>query len=293
VTALAVAAGLLVVGGFLAVVNGLSRSWPQRHAQRQARMSSLAGFWGSVTKRPLGKRGRRRDALLIFSTALGFGVAFSTGWVIALPLAPLLVFGLPYLLVLPKSRDVELLEALDRWVRSLASTLTTGKSITDAVRVSRRTAPELLTEELGVLVSRLNTRWETRDALMRFADALDSPDADAVVAALMLASNRGSTGASATLNALADSLQAQLRARRIVETERAKPYVIVRQVTIITIATLSAAFLFGRDFFAPYGTPLGQLILGILITLYFGSLLLMRRQARQRPRERILVGYHR
>jgi tight adherence protein B len=113
------------------------------------------------------------------------------------------------------------------------------------------------------------------------------------VAALILAANRGSNGASTTLHALADSLQAQLKGRRVIETERAKPYVVVRQVTIITMVTLAAAFVVGGSFFAPYGTPLGQVILSVLITLYLGSLLLMRRQARQRPRERVLVGSHR
>ena len=70
------------------------------------------------------------------------------------------------------------------------------------------TAPALIADEVEVLVLRLNSRWETRVALQRFADGLDSPDTDAVVAALMLAAGRGAAGASATLNALAESIQA-------------------------------------------------------------------------------------
>lgn len=288
-----IVAGVLLVAGLLAVVAGLSRSWPEQRGRRSRGGASLSATWARVTRRPSGRRGRRRDIALLVSVLLGFGLAAATGWVVALVLVPVLVFGLPYLLVLPKPRDVALLEALDRWVRSLASTLTTGKSVTDAIRVSRRTAPALLTDELNVLVGRMNSRWETRDALMRFADDLDSPDADAVVAALMLAANRGSNGASVTLQALADSLQEQLKGRRVIETERAKPYVIVRQVTIITMVTLAGAFVLGRGFFSPYGTPLGQVILSVLIALYLGSLLLLRRQARQTPRARVLVGEHR
>jgi hypothetical protein len=286
----AVAAGLLVVAGVLGVVSGTRRRWPEPSLGTLGARSSPADSWARLTRRPLGRRGRRRDALLLLSIVVGFVLAAVTGWVIALPLVPVLVLGLPYLLALPKAGDVELMEALDRWVRSMASTLTTGRSITDAIRVSRRTAPPLIADELGLLVSRLNNRWDTREALLRFADDLGSADADAVIAALILASSRGSNGASVTLHALADSLQDQLKGRRVIETERSKPYVVVRQVTIITVVTLAVAFVFGRSFFAPYGTAVGQVILSVLITLYLASLLLLRRQARQAVRPRILVG---
>jgi Flp pilus assembly protein TadB len=216
-----------------------------------------------------------------------------TGWLILIVILPALALGLPYLLILPKQRDIELLEALDRWVRSLAATLATGKSITDAIRISRRTAPPLIANEISLLVARLNNRWETRDALMRFADAIDSADADGVVAALILASSRGANGASVTLQALADSIQAQLKGRRAVEVERSKPYVVVRQVTIISLSTLVLVFAASPAFFAPYRTPLGQALLSVLLISYVGSLLLMRRKAQQPTRPRILIGQHR
>jgi len=231
--------------------------------------------------------------ILLLSVISGFVVALLTGWLILIMLLPMLALGLPYLLILPKPRDIELLEALDRWVRSLATTLATGKSITDAIRISRRTAPPLIAEEINLLVTRLNNRWETRDALMRFADAIDSPDADGVVAALILASSRGANGASVTLQALADSIQAQLKGRRAIEVERSKPYVVVRQVTVISLSTLVLVFLLSPSFFAPYRTPLGQLLLSVLLIIYVASLFLMRRKARQPDRPRILIGEHR
>jgi Flp pilus assembly protein TadB len=227
------------------------------------------------------------------SVIIGGIVTLLTGWLILVVVLPILALGLPYLLILPKPRDIELLEALDRWIRSLAATLATGKSITDAIRISRRTAPPQIADEISLLVARLNNRWETRDALMRFADAIDSPDADAVVAALILASSRGANGASVTLQALADSLQAQLKGRRAVEVERSKPYVVVRQVTIISLATLVLVFAGSPAFFAPYRTPLGQALLSVLLISYIGSLLMMRRKARQPARSRLLIGDHR
>ena len=186
-----ITAGLLVVGGLLGIAYGW-RKWPQTASRRT---ESIAERWTRVSRRPAGSLGRRRDVILLLSVVSGCVLAALTGWLILIMMVPVLALALPYLLTLPKPRDIELLEALDRWVRSLAATLATGKSITDAIRTSRRTAPPLIAAEINVLVTRLNNRWETRDALMRFADAIDSPDADGVVAALILASSRGANGA--------------------------------------------------------------------------------------------------
>jgi tight adherence protein B len=286
---LAITAGLLIIGGLLGIVYGLRRQI--RPASQ--RTESIQQWWARVTRRPQGSRGRQRDLILLLSMIIGCLLAMFTGWLILIAVLPLLALGLPYLLILPKPRDIQLLEALDRWVRSLAVTLGTGKSITDAIRISRRTAPPLLADEINLLVTRLNNRWETRDALMRFADAIDSPDVDGVVAALILASSRGANGASVTLQALADSIQAQLKGRRVIEVERSKPYVVVRQVTVISLSTLVLVFLLSPNFFAPYRTPLGQTLLSALLIIYLASLLLMRRKAHQPDRPRILVGEHR
>jgi tight adherence protein B len=286
---LAISAGLLIIGGLIGIGYGLQR----RVRPTGRRTESIREWWSRLTRRPPGSRGRQRDMILLSSVIMGLVLALLTGWLILIVVLPMLALGLPYLLILPKQRDIELLEALDRWVRSLAATLATGKSITDAIRISRRTAPPLLAEEINVLVTRLNNRWETRDALMRFADAIDSPDADGVVAALILASSRGANGASVTLQALADSIQAQLKGRRAIEVERSKPYVVVRQVTVISLSTLVLVFVLSPDFFAPYRTPLGQTLLAALLIIYVASLLLMRRKAHQPRSPRILVGEHR
>lgn len=286
---LAIITGMLITAGLLGIVHGMRQQTRVAGMRRQ----SPGQLWARITRRPVGRVGRRRDLILLASMIMGSVVAMLTGWLILIVVLPALALGLPYLLILPKQRDIELLEALDRWVRSLAATLATGKSITDAIRISRRTAPTLIADEINLLVARLNNRWETRDALMRFADAIDSPDADGVVAALILASSRGANGASVTLQALADSIQVQLKGRRAVEVERSKPYVVVRQVTIISLSTLVLVFVASPTFFAPYRTPLGQALLSVLLISYVGSLLLMRRKAQQPARPRILIGQHR
>lgn len=292
---LAAWSGLLVVGGALALLVGLRRR-PVAAADRTGRRrerESIGRLWARISRRPPGEAGRRRDLLLLAAVLVGFVIAAVSGWLVMIIVVPATAWVLPLILTPPKDRDVVLLEALDRWVRNLSASLPTGKSIPDAIRLSGRTAPDPIAEPLGGLITRLNDRWDSRDALMRFADDLDSPDADGVIAALILASDRGANGAAITLGELADSIQAQLKGRREVETERTKPYTVVRQVTVITAITLGAAFVFARTFFEPYGTPVGQLILAALIAAYLGSLLLMRRRAQPQKRDRILVGMHR
>ncbi|SDS74035.1 type II secretion system F family protein [Microlunatus soli] len=292
---LAAWSGLLVVGGVIALIIGLRRRPVRsgRQTGRRRERESLATLWARISRRPPGEAGRRRDLILLVALVIGFVIAAVSGWLVMIVVVPAVVWVLPLILSPPKDRDVILLEALDRWVRNLSASLPTGKSIPDAIRLSGRTAPDAIAEPLGGLITRLNNRWDGRDALMRFADDLDSPDADGVIAALILASNRGANGAAITLTELADSIQSQLKGRREIETERTKPYTVVRQVTVITALTLTAAFLFARTFFEPYGTPVGQLILALLIALYLGSLLLMRRRAQPQKRQRILVGMHR
>ena len=282
----AAAAGVLLAGGIVLVAAGATRAWNPRV---RVRRSGGRSAWARLTRRPPGARGRRRDVILLVSAVIGVVVAALSGWVVSIVVAPLLALGLRYLLRLPAAHDIQLLEALDRWVRGLAATLSTGRSVTDSIRLSRASAPPIIANEVSKLVSRLDNRWDTHEALQRFADDLDSADADPVVAALMLAADRGAVGASTTLRELAESIQDQLRGRRLIETERSKPYVVVRQVTVITMVTLVGVFLLSPGFFAAYRTPLGQLVLSILLVAYVGSLVLLRRRAKQSPRARVLI----
>ena len=280
-TLLAGLCGVLVVGGSALVVAGFQRASPQPTALS-------TGLWKKVVDSSTGRAVQQRWWQLALALAAGLVAATLVGWPLLVVLVPVVAYGLPMVLSAPSNRDLAVLEALDRWVRTLGSLLPTGRSISDAIRVSVVQAPALLAPHLRLLTARLDDRWTSGQALLALADELDSPDADAVLAALSLAAERGGTGASATLAALADNLQDRLRALREIETERAKPRIVVRQVTVITLVVLSLALLFGGTFFAPYGSGLGQILLAALVLAYLGSLLFLRRLTLPRPRQRIL-----
>ncbi|SDB97045.1 Flp pilus assembly protein TadB [Raineyella antarctica] len=286
-TALVALCGALLTAGIGLVVLG---AVPRDQVVVMARPRSWAQRWADVTRRPEGPAGRRRDIRLAAAVVAGILGYALTGWVVWLFIVPLAVFALPALLADPPTPSIDQLSALDRWVHSLVATLPTGQSIADAIRTSRRNAPALLAPHIDRVVRRLDQRWSVRDSLREMADHLHTPEADAVLAALGLAAHRGGTGATATLTSLSDTIEQTLAARREIEAERAKPRIVVRQVTTITLGMLGVALVFGGDFFSPYSTPLGQALLLGLVGAYVGSLAMMRRLTRPRERQRILAG---
>ncbi|HHU39017.1 MAG TPA: hypothetical protein GXZ45_07050 [Propionibacterium sp.] len=278
----AVLGAMLLVGGIVILAAVAAGVLVQRPRPQES-----TGLWTRVVDKVRGVS-RRERVTLVAGLVGGVLVAAWTQWPLMLLVVPLAVYGVPHLLSAPKQDQIELLQALDRWVRGMTATMATGKSITDALRLSARTPPPLLADHLVLLIRRLDDRWPAPQALLALADDLDSPDADAVLASLVLAAHRGGTGATATLAALADTIQERLKALREIESERSKPRAVVKQVTIITLVLLGASLLLARDFFAPYGTPVGQALLAGLIAAYVGSLLMLRRMTLPRQRDRIL-----
>ena len=271
---------LLVVGSWLIAV-GL-RPHPQVSAVSSTPLRiTLFRRWESL--------GRSGQAWLAGAISAGAITYLITGWPIWLIIVPAGILGLPALLREPPNREIELLACLDRWVRSLASSLPTGKSIRDAIRATRAQTPPLLQHPVGLLLARLDDRWPVRNAFFAMADELGSADADAILAALALASERGGVGAADTLRSLSDEVHDRLRAMREIATERAKPRIVVRHVTLISTVMLLVMLLFGGDFFDPYRTPLGSILLSVLLLSYVGALVMLHRMSRLKPRPRLLV----
>lgn len=274
-------AGALLVGGLALVVMGLI-------PVHTASTPLSTRLWTTVDKRVAGMPRRRRIHLLagLLAALLAYLV---TGWPVLLVVVPALAVGVPALLADPPGDDLELLRGLERWVRLVNGSASTGKSIIDAIRATRSQAPEVLEEPLARLVARLDSRWDVRAALQGFAEDLGSADADQVVAAVMIAAGRGGTGATTTLAALAQALQDRIRAQREITTERSRPRIVVRQVSLVMAGVLAAALVLGRDFMAPYRTLTGQVLLCVYAGIHVGGLVVLSRRSRPRRRSRILV----
>lgn len=139
------------------------------------------------------------------------------------------------------------------------------------------------------MVDRLHVGWRPTDALRHFGDALDDVTADKVVAALVLSAADRGPGLAQALDDLAESVHEEVARRRAIEADRAKPRTTMRWMTIITLGVAGAGFLI-PSYTAPYGTLLGQLVLGVLAAGFVGVLALMRQIADVKPVPRFLIA---
>lgn len=269
-------AGALLVAGALVLV----QAW-RKHPPRPPRPQRTPRKFGPT----LDRRSRR---LLLIGLAAGLIIALVTGWVAAVVVIPAVLLGLPYLLSAPPAdAEVRRLEAMEEWVRSVAGVLTAGVGLEQAIVTSLRSTPEQIRPEVSRLVGRIRARWGTVEALRIFADELNDPTGDLIAANLILGAKRRGAGLATVLEALAESVGHDVRARREIEADRAKPRSNARLITIISVAVLGL-LAFSGDYVAPYGWPFGQALLIVLLALYAAALLWMRKMAQGKPMPRFI-----
>lgn len=275
---IAAVAGALVVAGLIGVVVGLRRT--PRKPGAPGRTTPFSHRLPTVSK--------RTRLLLLVGAVAGLLVALLTGWLIAVIVGPAAVAGLPVLLSAPASASkIDRLEAMEEWTRSLSGVLTVGVGLEEALMATLRSAPQPIRSEVAQLVARLRARWSTEEALRSFADELDDATGDLIAANLILGARRRGAGLANVLESLAESVAADVRARRAIEADRAKPRATARWVTLITLGVLGV-LAFTGSYIKPFGTGLGQMILVALLSMYVATLVLMRRMATGKPLPRFI-----
>ncbi|MFD4924230.1 type II secretion system F family protein [Streptomyces goshikiensis] len=276
--------GLAVAGGLVGLAVGI--------------IGTSAPAGPSLTARlRAGRSMVSRDAAMARRTRIAAGALAGvvlwlvTGVFVAGALVFLAVVGVPWLLAPTKSAAARIgkLEALGDWTQRLANVLRLGRGLDEALQISRKGCPEDIAGEVRDLVDRLHVGWRPTDALRHFGDALGDVTADKVVAALVLSAADRGPGLAQALDDLAESVHEEVARRRAIEADRAKPRTTMRWMTIITLGVAGAGFLI-PSYTAPYGTLLGQLVLGVLAAGFVGVLALMRQIANVKPVPRFLIA---
>jgi len=91
------------------------------------------------------------------------------------------------------------------------------------------------------------------------------------------------------LEGLAASVAEDVRTRRAIEADRAKPRSTARAVTFITLGVLVLLAL-NKTYVQPYTSGFGQALLTLLLCAYVGALVWMRQMTLGRPTPRFLAG---
>jgi tight adherence protein B len=283
------AAGV-VAGVALAVAGMVGTDEPDRPRRRGRLERQLRAAFTRGHTRTDGAERTRRQVHLIAAVVAGLLTWLWTNLPVAGLIVVVAVVGLPWLMQPGRSAQfqIERLEALEEWVRRLADIHTVGLSLEESIRSSRRNVPTPIAQEVGDLVDRLTAGVTPKLAYERFADAIDDTTGDKVAALFLLHITDRGPGLGAALQGLATSVSEEVRMRRKVEADRAKPRTNARWVTGLCLLMVGAMMLFRAEYLAPYGGVFGQLILVLLAGGFAGVLVWMRTMTNARPSARFL-----
>jgi Flp pilus assembly protein TadB len=213
-----------------------------------------------------------------------------TRWPVAAVAAGAMMIGWPALMGGARSekRAAERLEALAMWTESLRDTIAGAVGLEQAIIATSRAAPAPIAVELQTLSDRLRVRMPLTQALHRLADELDDASADLLVAALLLNSRLRGPGLRQVLTSLSESARAELEMRGRVMASRSATRRSVQIVVGVTVLFVLGLVLFNPEYVAPYRSPLGQLVLLIVIGFFAAGFLWLRRLSNYDVPERFL-----
>lgn len=238
----------------------------------------------------LARLGRRLATRALAGLALGMLVAVATGWPIAGLGAAVLVIAWDKVAggASAERAATRRLEALAKWTETLRDTMAGAAGLEQAVIAAARTASPLLAEPLAAMVERLRSRQTMTEALHALADELADPDADVIIAALILNARLRGPGLNKALTALAASARDQVAMRERITAQRGSSRRGVQIIVVVTSVLVTASAVLDPTFVAPYDSALGQCVLAAILALFAAGFAWMRTLAAIRIGPRIL-----
>jgi Flp pilus assembly protein TadB len=276
-TLLAVMIGAAIGGGLFFLVlaiRGLPPAPPGRNAGLEQQLRGIFGVRGAI------------------AAVAGAGVLIATGWIVAGVGVAVLAYSWHGLSgAASERRALARLDGLAVWTESLRDTIAGAVGLEQAIPASLRVAAPSLSEPLAALVSRMHTRVPLPDALRRFADDLDDPGADLIIAALIINSRLRGPGLRDLLGSLSRSVREELDMRRKVSADRRSTRRSVQIVVLVSVGMALALALLDHGFLAPYDGPFGQVVLVIVVAIYAAGIAWLRRLAHFESPQRLLATW--
>ena len=236
-----------------------------------------------------GARPGRRLALWAGAAAAGLAVYGATAWIAGGLLAAVAVASGPGILSGRREhqREIALVEAVASWTEMLRDTIAAAAGLEQAITASASVAPA----PLALPLARLATRLEVEPlaaALRRFADEVDHPSCDFVVAALVISAEKQARDLGPLLTQLSTCARDDARMRTRIWVDRAKTRTSVRVIAACVVVFAAGLFVFSRRYLEPYDSVGGQVALLLIGALFAVSFVGMDRMARIAVPERFL-----
>ena len=254
-------------------------------AGRRALPEATPGGWAA--------RGGRQPGHLVMHVGVAIGLAVGayalTGW----PAAGLLVAAAAS--VAPRAlggrqrhhSELARVEAIASWAEMLRDTMAAASGLEQAMVASAAVAPAPIAPAVGRLAARLE-HVRVPGALRAFADDVDHPIADFVVAGLIAAAEGRARELGPLLTQLAECARAEAQLRARIWAGRARTRTSVRVISGCVGLFALGLVLFDRSYLAPYAGPAGQVALLAIGGVFAGSVVGMDRMSRIQLPERFV-----
>jgi Flp pilus assembly protein TadB len=217
-------------------------------------------------------------------------VLLFTQWPVAAAAVAVLVFVWPALFggAGAEAKAINRLEGLAAWTESLRDTVAGAVGLEQAIPATAYAASPSISRELTALADRLRVRVPLPQALQRFADEMNDSSVDLIVASLILNARLRGPGLREVLTSLSESARAALDMRQRVNAGRRSTRRSVQIVMAVTVVFVLGLSLFNKPYVQPYSTPLGQLVLLVILALFAAGFFWLRRLASFEVPERFL-----
>jgi tight adherence protein B len=281
-TLVAVLAGAVFGLGVWCLVRGLSGSPLDDESVRPSRQVPFAERLSRIDR-----IGLRTGAAVVAAVVIGV----LTGWPVGVLLAGIGGFAAPSLLGRRARREAgdAHLDAIATWTEQLHDVMAAAAGLEQAIIATAEHAPTPIRDDVRWLAATLGAGTTMRTGLRRFAERLDDPAGDLVVAALILAAEGSPRQLGDLLSRLAVTTRDTVKMRLRVETGRARTRSSVAVVTTVTIVFSVGIVVLNPTYVAAYRSPAGQLVLLAVAGFFTGAYWWLARTSRPAATSRILA----
>ncbi len=203
----------------------------------------------------------------------GIGIGVLTGWPVGIILAAVGGFFTPSLLGGKARRDAESahLDAIATWTEQLRDVMAAAAGLEQAIITTAVHAPPPIRGDVAWLAGSLEAGTSIRTSLRRFAQRLDDPAGDLVVAALILAAEGSPRQLGELLGRLAATTRDTVKMRLRIETGRSRTRSSVKLVTAVTVLFSTGIVVLNRTYVEAYRTAVGQIVLVGVAAFFAGA----------------------